>query len=134
MKTLSLDNKKTKWKMSCKSNNNKSLLHKNALCLIKNIFSTFIILEEVEIQIKKNKKLYIDIFIPLLKIAIEVQGKQHFNFTKFFNNSNFDFIRQKINDRLKQEWAERNNITLIRLNYNETPSEWRSKLINVRGD
>lgn len=125
-----LDGKTYKWRPESIDKQNKSNLHKNAAVLIKNIFKTSSILEEVQIQIKQNKYLYLDFYLPLYKLAIEIQGEQHTKYNNFFYKTPLNFIKQKINDSMKQQWCELNNITLIKLEYDKQPDEWRNQLIN----
>ena len=127
----SVDGKKSKWKMEVVEKTNQSQLHKNARILIENIFKTAQIKEEVQIEVKKNKRLYLDYYLPLYRLAIEINGKQHSSYSDFFSKNPLNFIKQKINDKLKQDWCELNNITLIRLNYSEEPHEWRQKLLSL---
>ena len=130
MKTYTLDGYECKWQMTSIEKTNKSGLHKIAAELIKEVFVTMQYLEEVQIEVKKNKYLYLDFFIPLLKIGIEVQGSQHDTYNNFMNKSQLNFVKQKMNDKIKESWCELNNITLIKLNHNENKDEWRTKLCN----
>ena len=134
MLVKTLDDFEYKWSMTTIEKSHKSSLHKNAAVLIRNIFPTSTILEEVQFTAKKNKHLYLDFFIIPFKIAIEIDGEQHETYSNFFSKNPFNFMRQKINDRLKQEWCTLNNITLIRLKHNEQPNEWREKLILCGND
>lgn len=126
-----LDGYNYKWKINSVEREHKSDLHKNAAVLLKNIFKTSLICEEVQIMVKKNKYLYLDFFLPLYKLAIEIDGQQHTKYNNFFYKTPLNFFKQKINDNLKISWCNMNNITLIRLGYNEQPHEWRNKLISL---
>ncbi len=55
----------------------------------------------------KDKPLELDIFLPEIGIAIEVQGPQH------FKSIYGDNRRLKDNDKVKKEWCEKNGIKLI---------------------
>lgn len=134
MKVLTLDNFEYKWKMETVLKANKSQLHKNAAVLIKNVFNTSSILEEIQIQVKKNKFLYLDFYLPLFQLAVEVDGGQHETYSNFMSKNPLNFIKQKINDKLKTEWCELNNITLIRLKHDEEPADWRSRLLCFGND
>lgn len=61
----------------------------------------------------------LDFFNATRKIAIEVQGGQHTKFTKYFQNSEFDFLKQLKNDDTKREFCERNGIKLIEIFYED---------------
>ena len=68
-----------------------------------------------------SQKLEIDFLIPSLKVAIEVQGEQHYKFTKLFHKTAAGLRSQKYRDSLKSEWCDQNNYKLIELGYKEIP-------------
>ena len=131
MNIQTLDGESKKWIINTINSDNKSDLHKNAAVLIRNVFPTTTIKEEVQIEVKRNKYLYLDFYLPLLKVGIEIDGQQHSKYTNFLSKNPLNFIKQKINDNLKNEWCKLNEIILIRLNYDEKPNVWREKLINL---
>ena len=48
------------------------------------------------------------------KIAVEVQGEQHYSFNKFFHaNSRMKYLDSIKRDSQKYQWLEMNNIKLI---------------------
>jgi hypothetical protein len=50
------------------------------------------------------------------KLAVETDGSQHNTFNKFFhNNSRNTYLLSIRNDTKKEQWLERNGITLLRL-------------------
>lgn len=55
---------------------------------------------------------HLDIFIPYLKIAIEYQGKQHFEPVEFFGGQE-SFLSTLARDERKRKLCEENNIRLI---------------------
>lgn len=59
-----------------------------------------------------------DIFIPSIKVAIEYQGKQHYEPIDFFGGENAFKNRIKL-DKKKKEISKNNGITLIGWKYNE---------------
>lgn len=59
-----------------------------------------------------------DIFIPSINVAIEYQGKQHYEPIDFFGGENAFKNRLKL-DKRKKEISKNNNITLIEWKYNE---------------
>lgn len=63
--------------------------------------------------------LFLDFFLPTKKLAVEVQGAQHFEFNAFFHKDKRAFARQKANDRRKEEWCEVNEIRLIKIKWGE---------------
>ncbi len=96
----------------------KSDLHKTVLNLAKKCYPGEKIREEEAIKIG-NHTLFLDIFFPRLKLAIECDGQQHFAFSKFFHSDAMSFNRQKKNDKIKEEYCNENKITLVRIKYND---------------
>lgn len=101
----------------------RSGLHKKARDLIKERFPTLLVLEEVSLKPRPRVTLYLDFYLPLRKLAIEVHGEQHYKFSSLFHSSALDFMNQKKNDRDKADWCDINGIELIVLPYNEDWSE-----------
>jgi len=65
-------------------------------------------------------KMSVDILNATKKIAVEVNGPQHKKFNKFFhNNSRANYFNSIKRDWKKAEWLERNDYTLIEIEYNE---------------
>jgi very-short-patch-repair endonuclease len=67
----------------------------------------------------RGGRFYIDFYLPLLGLAIEVDGKQHYERVKHFHRTTFDFQASLYRDRRKEEWAIENGIVLIRLTEEE---------------
>lgn len=129
MKIQTLDGKTIEWNPVSQSNTRakSSQYHTLAREFLHKIFPTVMILEEVSIQVSKKEKLYLDFYIPALRVAVEVQGEQHFKFTPFFHGTPYEFIQSKRRDSRKKEWCELNEIQIVPLNFNETIEEWRKK-------
>jgi hypothetical protein len=106
----------------------KSSYHIAARQLIRSLFPTLQILEEVPISVRKSEILYLDFYLPLKKMCIEVHGEQHYKFVSFYHNSILDFVKAQKRDKYKQEWCEINNISYVSLPYNETLEEWTKRL------
>lgn len=117
------------WNPKNKPRNNASSLHKQARELLKEEFPFSVIFEEVKTP---KDKLYFDFFLPLEKVCLEVQGKQHYEYTSHFHTSSIGFLESKKRDRMKKEWCEINQMYYIELPYNEDINEWR-KRIQSRG-
>jgi very-short-patch-repair endonuclease len=96
----------------------KSQLHKDVYLIIKDIYPNEQIIEEKTVKIGKQS-LFIDIYIPKLKIAIECDGIQHEKFNKFFHQDIFAFASQKRNDEQKEIYCQDNGITLVRIKHND---------------
>lgn len=106
---------------------NKSILHDSALKLLKELFPTSIICEEIKLP---GTKLYADIVLPHLYLMIEVQGEQHFKFAKHFHKNKVAFNHSLYRDGDKIEWCNLNKFDLIYLNHHEDLDTWRHKIIN----
>lgn len=107
----------------------KSNYHLKARELIKKLFPTMQILEEVPINIRKSETLYLDFYIPLTKKCIEVHGEQHYEFTPFYHPNRLSFLKAQKRDKEKKEWCEINGIRYIELPYNQT-EEWEKIIAN----
>lgn len=107
----------------------KSNYHLKARELIKQLFPTMQILEEVPINIRKSETLYLDFYLPLTKKCIEVHGEQHYEFTPFYHPNRLSFLKAQKRDKEKKEWCEINGISYIELPYNKT-EEWEKIIAN----
>lgn len=67
---------------------------------------------------KNQRKLPFDFYIPSLNIAIEYDGKQHFEPITYFGGY-CGLESRKVNDTIKTSYCEDNNITLIRIPFTE---------------
>ena len=105
---------------------NKSSLHLTARSLIKEIFPTLQVLEEVPIPVRKNETLFLDFYLPLNETCIEVHGEQHYKFVQFYHQTSLGFMKHKKRDQEKIEWCELNNIEVIVLPFDKTDEEWES--------
>lgn len=109
---------------------NKSSLHLQARELLSHHFPTLQILEEVPINIRKSEVLYMDFYLPLLKMCVEVHGEQHFKFVGFYHNTKLGFLKSQKRDKEKAEWCDINNIKLIVLPYDENIEQWKQRIAN----
>lgn len=132
MKVKDLDGKEHKWLLAgcyvpLDESRPRSKLHLKARDLIHSLYPASQILEEVQIPINKKTTLYLDFYLRIEGIAVEVQGEQHFKWIPHFHKLKIDFYHQQRNDMLKASWCEFNGIELITLPYNEDLDEWRAK-------
>lgn len=100
----------------------KSELHKKAKKIIKKCFPYSSIYEEVVLLGCNGiggKPLRADFLIPDMKVIIEVNGRQHYEYSKYFHGSKASFDLYKKNDEIKTEWANVNSISCITLPYDE---------------
>ena len=138
MKTRGLDGQVHNWKLHgyvvrASESRPRSKLHLKARTILKDIFPTVQILEEVATPITRTEKLFFDLYINTVKLVVEVHGQQHYKFNTLFHSSAQDFANQRKRDRRKAEWCEYNNITYVELPYNEDEDQWRFR-INRRND
>lgn len=134
MQIKDLDGNIQYWKLlgniSHGSNENKSSLHLTARNLIKECFPTLQVLEEVQIPLRKAQMLVLDFYLPLNKKCIEIHGKQHYEFSRFYHKDRMGFLKHRKRDKEKQEWCENNGIEYIELPYNENVEQWKKRIIN----
>lgn len=62
--------------------------------------------------------LELDCYNSKLKIGLEYNGKQHYEYTPFFHKNYETFENQKYRDLIKKQLCEKNNIFLITIPYN----------------
>jgi hypothetical protein len=110
---------------------NRSSLHLATRYIIAQNYPTLQILEEVPIPLRKNETLYLDFYLPLKKVCVEVHGEQHYKFVPFYHSTVLNFLKSQKRDREKEEWCEINNIKHIILRYNENESEWIERITNA---
>ena len=60
-----------------------------------------------------------DFFIPQYNLLIEVDGAQHYKFSKIFHKKRQDFLKAQERDRRKNSYALSHNISLYRIPYFE---------------
>lgn len=81
------------------------------------------LVREINPRAKDISKLKIDWVIPALRLAIELQGKQHFEFTPFFHETEEDFKAAQQRDMLKQAAIEQAGWTYVTFRYDEDINE-----------
>jgi hypothetical protein len=103
----------------------RSKLHLNVRSILKELYPTDAILEEVPIP---GKILYIDFYLPLRKMAIEVNGEQHYTYNNFHYPNKKDFLEAQRRDTYKKNWCEWNGIKLVTIRFDEDDTTIRRKL------
>ena len=78
---------------------------------------------------KYCRPLRFDFYIPEINTIIEFDGEQHFRPSKKFGGEKFDTTKE--NDKIKNEFCEKNNINLIRIHYKFPPSEVESAIMDA---
>ena len=100
----------------------KSAPHQKALSLLLEILPGVVIFEEVTLP---GCGLYLDIFLPSISLAVEVHGRQHYEFVPFFHKTKADFLLARKRDRDKLEWCNLNDVTLVTLPHDEE-DKWKN--------
>ena len=109
----------------------RSQLHLTARSLIKEIYPTLQICEEVSAQIKRDRKVFLDFYINTIKTVVEVHGQQHYKFNSLYHTSAQDFLNQKKRDQDLQDWCILNNLNYIELPFNEDKDKWHQRFIKT---
>lgn len=133
-----LDGREYKWNYAKyykrKYRNKKSSYHIMAYNLLREVYSGYSIYEEVTLPGSKTRLdksvLYADFFIPQCRVLVEVHGEQHYTFSSFFHQNQYEFLIAKKRDRDKIEWCSINDLTLFILPYNEKEN-WKQILLKV---
>jgi hypothetical protein len=110
----------------------KSKYHIAARELLADMFSGYTVLEEVKLPgsrcPSKKSALFLDFFIPSLMLGIEVHGRQHYEFCKFFHKTMAGFLQSNKRDFIKEDWCELNGVELIVLKYSDSIEDWRNQI------
>lgn len=114
----------------------RSKYHLRARGILKEIYGgNYRILEEVKLPgstlSHRKSVLYLDFFIPVIKVGVEVHGKQHYEFIPFFHKNMTDYLLAMNRDDDKADWCELNNIKLIVLKYSDSNDDWRKTINGV---
>ena len=64
-------------------------------------------------------KLHFDFWFPSIRLAIEYDGKQHYEPIEYFGGKS-KFIKQQKNDRIKNQYCKDHDIKLVRIPYTVT--------------
>jgi very-short-patch-repair endonuclease len=103
--------------------------------LLKEIYHSYRILEEVKLPgstaSHRRSVLYLDFFIPNLRLGIEVHGQQHYEYSPFFHKNKAAFLKAQSRDEDKLKWCELNDIELVVLKYSDNEDDWRNTIKGV---
>jgi len=134
MKVTDLLGKTTNWRlkghMAGEGHRVTSAPHKAARAVIRGMFPTISFKEEVPISTGRGT-LYLDFYLPIYKLAIEVHGQQHYQYTPHFHHTRAGFLASKQRDRDKVLWCEINGLTIVELPYNEEEDDWKQRIYNA---
>lgn len=97
----------------------RSSMEESAYQILKRIYPYYTIKEQEYIE---EIGLYFDIYIPELRLAIELDGVQHYEQNDFFHGKGLKgmekFFKGKEYDSIKDKYALNHNIYIIRIPYN----------------
>lgn len=114
------------------TNRNSSSLHCRARTILRKMYPSDILLQEVTLPGSKrgslSKPLYADLMIPSQNLVVEVHGEQHYKYNPFFFKNKKDFYLAQKRDNDKVEWCEINDLTFVALPYNESDDEWEQRI------
>jgi hypothetical protein len=133
MKTRSLDGDINKWKIESSlirgsDERPRSKLHLAARSLLKEIYPTLQICEEISVRIRRDKRAIIDFYINTIKTVVEVHGEQHYKFNSLYHTCAQDFLNQKKRDTELIDWCVLNNLNYVELPFNEGRKQWKTRI------
>lgn len=79
-----------------------------------------------------GRQLPYDIEIPSLKVIVEIQGPQHYNYIEYFHGSEDNFHYQQRKDDYKRRYAEKNGYKVIYINYDEIENGQYKQILEFR--
>ena len=88
---------------------------------------------KIEEEYHVGESLFLDIYIPSLFVAIEIDGEQHDRFVPFFHNNNILFFNQQVKrDKKKNFLCKMKDISLYRIKHSDkrSPEEIVSFILN----
>lgn len=109
----------------------RSAMHKAVLALVKSLYPNYTIQNEVPVAAGRTRSLPADIAIRDMKVVIECQGIQHFEYTPHFHKSPQDFAAQQQRDREKASaiWAA--GWSLVTIRFDEYERLTKTKLARL---
>jgi hypothetical protein len=134
LKTRDLDGTVNSWKISghvvrASDERPRSQLHLKARKLLRGVYPTVQILEEVPFQLRRNQRGFLDFYINTIKTVVEVHGSQHYKFNTLYHTSVQHFVNQKKRDADLVEWCEINNLNYIELPFSENEDQWKNRIL-----
>ena len=133
MKVLGLDGREYVWPPrghdeTTQGELQKSKLHLSILDFLKLQFPGDVILQELPLPGSSVPPLRLDFYLPLRKLAVEADGRQHYEFVAFFHKNLLEFHKSRARDKKKKNWLENNRIFLLRL---PEDGDWECLLKNA---
>lgn len=104
-KYKNISDRKVKW-----NDKSRSIIQFEVKQFLKKYWEYDLVFEEMPVT---GTKMTLDIVNYTKRIAVEVHGKQHGQFVKFFHGNRNNYRRQIERDDAKQKWCEINNIKYV---------------------
>ena len=139
MKVTGLNGREYVWNLNgysvhANDKRKRSKYHVRARNVLKEMFHSYRVLEEVKLpgstDAHRKGVLYLDFLIPQIKLAIEVHGQQHYEYTPFFHKNKAAFAVAQKKDDDKISWCKLNKVDIIILKYSDTDEQWREQIEN----
>ena len=112
------------WDKKCRSK-----IQKRVKDLLYPHWAADLVFEEFPVS---GSKMTIDFYNANKKIAIEVDGDQHYKYNKFFHSgSRQKFLDQIYRDELKEKFCTLNKIKLVRITESDILSDELLKELNI---
>ena len=112
------------WDKKCRSK-----LQKKVKDLLYSNWVSDIVFEELPVL---GTRMTLDFYNANKKLAVEVDGNQHYKYNKFFHsNSRQNFLSQLQRDEKKEYFCEINKIKLVRILENDTLDEELLKTLEI---
>lgn len=109
----------------------KSKLANKVKKLLKEAFPFIRIYEEYSIKYQ-GQQLFVDFFIPQYLIAVEVHGLQHDVFVEHYHRDAAGWQAHKNRDRIKEEWADVNDITYVVIREGDMPKSKEEMILRCQ--
>ena len=95
------------------------MLSKIHLDIIDNIKKAYPFLRVILEHKMPRTALRLDIYLPDISLAIEIQGIQHYEMNSFFHKDSSSFLEANLRDKEKRAIANNNNIDILYIKYNQ---------------
>lgn len=104
---------KVDWNKKCRSNFQFEIKQ-----FLKTFWMNHVVYEEMPVP---GSRMTIDLFNMTKRIAVEIDGKQHDEYSEFFHGSRSKYRQQIIRDVTKEEFCQSNNFELLRIIPEDVP-------------
>ena len=85
-------------------------------------------------DLKMKRMLRFDYYVDSLNCLIEFDGEQHYYDIDYFNDTRDAYLKRRVSDNMKSDYALENNINLIRIPYWSDVNQIRMKIDRLIGN